>query len=128
MATTTHQELAQRLQGLNLYLVGMMGTGKSAVGRPLADALGYRFVDADTVLEGAAGCTISTTCPRGAFRPSACWTPPVNWNWSRAAACSGSPFAWNPPALVEAGGDPAVLVLQPRWLLRCLGPLAQDSR
>lgn len=58
MAPPTHQELAQRMQGLNLYLVGMMGAGKSAVGRPLADALGYRFVDADTVLEGAAGRTI----------------------------------------------------------------------
>jgi shikimate kinase len=59
MAPPTHQELAQRLQGLNIYLVGMMGAGKSAVGRPLADALGYRFVDADTVLEGAAGRTIA---------------------------------------------------------------------
>jgi shikimate kinase len=59
MAPPTHLELAQRLQGLNLYLVGMMGAGKSAVGRPLADALGYRFVDADTVLEGAAGRTIA---------------------------------------------------------------------
>ena len=58
MAPPTHQELAQRLQGLNLYLVGMMGAGKSAASRPLADALGYRFVDADTVLEGAAGRTI----------------------------------------------------------------------
>jgi len=48
-------ELARRLQGLNLYLVGMMGAGKSAVGRPLAEALGYRFVDADQVLEQAAG-------------------------------------------------------------------------
>ena len=44
-------ELARRLRGLNLYLVGMMGAGKSAVGRPLADALGYRFLDADQVLE-----------------------------------------------------------------------------
>ena len=58
MAPPTHLELARRLQGLNLYLVGMMGAGKSAVGRPLADALGYRFVDADTVLEGATGRTI----------------------------------------------------------------------
>ena len=48
-------ELARRLRGLNLYLVGMMGAGKSAVGRPLADALGYRFLDADQVLEQAAG-------------------------------------------------------------------------
>jgi len=49
------QTLSERLGGINLYLVGMMGAGKSAVGRPLADALGYRFVDADQVLEQAAG-------------------------------------------------------------------------
>jgi shikimate kinase len=54
----SHAPLARRLEGLNLYLVGMMGTGKSAVGRPLAEALGYRFIDADTVLEQAAGRTI----------------------------------------------------------------------
>jgi len=47
--------LGQRLAGLNVYLVGMMGAGKSAVGRPLAEALGYRFVDADNALEQAAG-------------------------------------------------------------------------
>ncbi|MFM7268242.1 MAG: shikimate kinase, partial [Cyanobium sp.] len=47
--------LARRLCGLNLYLVGMMGTGKSAVGRPLAKALGYGFLDADTALEQVAG-------------------------------------------------------------------------
>lgn len=50
--------LAKRLHGLNLYLVGMMGSGKSSVGRPLAEALGYRFLDADTVVEQAAGRTI----------------------------------------------------------------------
>ncbi len=59
MAASTHPELARRLQGLNLYLVGMMGAGKSAVGRPLAEALGYRFLDADTVLESVAGRTIA---------------------------------------------------------------------
>jgi shikimate kinase len=50
----SHAELAGRLCGLNLYLVGMMGAGKSSVGRPLADALGYRFLDADAALEQAA--------------------------------------------------------------------------
>ncbi len=50
--------LAQRLQGLNVYLIGMMGAGKSAVGRPLAEALGYRFLDADDALKQVAGRTI----------------------------------------------------------------------
>jgi shikimate kinase len=59
MAATTHPQLARRLRGLNIYLVGMMGAGKSAVGRPLAEALGYRFLDADTVLEGVAGRPIA---------------------------------------------------------------------
>jgi shikimate kinase len=52
------RELARRLQGLNLYLVGMMGAGKSAVGRPLADALGYTFIDADDTLVRASGRSI----------------------------------------------------------------------
>ena len=51
-------DLSRRLKGLNLYLVGMMGAGKSAVGRPLAQALGYRFLDADTALEETAGRSI----------------------------------------------------------------------
>jgi shikimate kinase len=56
----SHAALARRLQGLNVYLVGMMGAGKSAVGRPLAAALGYRFLDADAALEQAAGRSIPT--------------------------------------------------------------------
>jgi len=51
-------QLRQRLEGLNLYLVGMMGSGKSTAGRHLAEALGYRFLDADAALEQAAGRSI----------------------------------------------------------------------
>ena len=50
--------LKQRLGGRNLYLVGMMGSGKTSTGRPLAQRLQYGFVDADAVIEQAAGCTI----------------------------------------------------------------------
>lgn len=50
--------LARRLKGMNLFLVGMMGAGKSTVGRPLARALGYGFLDADTALEAVVGRTI----------------------------------------------------------------------
>ena len=34
----------------NPYLVGFMGAGKSAVGRALADLMGYGFLDLDAVL------------------------------------------------------------------------------
>src|SRR6195952_2694687 len=43
----------------SLVLVGMMGAGKSTVGRRLAMRLGLPFVDADTEIEAAAGRSIS---------------------------------------------------------------------
>ena len=51
--------LKQRLGGRSLYLVGMMGSGKTSTGRPLAEQLGYGFVDADAVIEQAAGRSIA---------------------------------------------------------------------
>lgn len=54
----TSSQLRQRLEGLNLYLVGMMGSGKSTAGRELAEQLGYRFLDADSCLEQVAGRSI----------------------------------------------------------------------
>lgn len=41
-----------------VVLVGMMGVGKSSVGRKLATLLGWPFVDADEAIEAAAGMTI----------------------------------------------------------------------
>lgn len=38
-----------------VVLVGLMGVGKSTVGRRLAKRLGLSFVDSDTEIEGAAG-------------------------------------------------------------------------
>ncbi len=47
------------LAGRSIVLVGMMGAGKSSIGRRLAARLGIPFVDADTEIESAAGMTIS---------------------------------------------------------------------
>lgn len=41
-----------------IYLAGFMGTGKSEVGRRLAEQLGYDFVDTDTLVEKLAGRSI----------------------------------------------------------------------
>lgn len=40
-------------------LVGMMGAGKSSIGRRLATRLNVPFKDADSEIESAAGCSIS---------------------------------------------------------------------
>ena len=42
-----------------VVLVGLMGAGKTSVGRRLADMFGIRFVDADKEIEQAAGCSIA---------------------------------------------------------------------
>jgi shikimate kinase len=43
----------------SIFLVGMMGAGKSTVGRLLAAGLGFEFVDADRELEHRAGTSIA---------------------------------------------------------------------
>jgi shikimate kinase len=50
--------LLAALGGRSIVLVGMMGAGKSSVGRRLAARLGLPFVDADDEIESAAGMTI----------------------------------------------------------------------
>ena len=55
----TAQALARRLNK-TIVLVGLMGAGKSCVGKRLAACLGLPFVDADKEIETAAGgCSIS---------------------------------------------------------------------
>lgn len=47
------------LKGLNIYLIGMMGSGKTTVGGYLAQSLNYRFIDTDQMIEAIAKKPIS---------------------------------------------------------------------
>ncbi len=49
-STKTHPTL-EKLQGRNLYLVGMMGSGKSTTANLLAKHLKYSFIDTDSIIE-----------------------------------------------------------------------------
>jgi shikimate kinase len=55
---TRELQVARALGRRSVVLVGMMGAGKSSVGRRLAARLGIPFVDADMEIEAAAGMTI----------------------------------------------------------------------
>ena len=54
----------------NVVLTGFMGTGKTTVGRLLADELGYEFVDTDELIEQRHGSIVDIFATRGeeAFR------------------------------------------------------------
>ncbi|MDJ0845037.1 shikimate kinase [Crocosphaera sp.] len=41
----------QLLQGVNVFLIGMMGSGKTTIGQKLAQRLNYRFFDSDVLIE-----------------------------------------------------------------------------
>jgi shikimate kinase len=51
--------IVRALGGRSVVLVGMMGAGKSSIGRRLAARLDIPFIDADTEIESAAGMTIA---------------------------------------------------------------------
>ena len=52
------EAIKRRLGKRSIVLVGLMGAGKSTVGRRLATRLDLRFTDADAEIETAAGMTI----------------------------------------------------------------------
>jgi shikimate kinase len=57
-AVTSEASIVPRLERRSIVLVGMMGAGKSSVGRKLAGKLALAFVDADNEIEAAAGMSI----------------------------------------------------------------------
>lgn len=55
----TTAQSSPRWPGKPIVLIGLMGVGKTTVGRRLAARLGLPFVDADHEIEAAAGMTVS---------------------------------------------------------------------
>lgn len=51
------EEISFGMDGKSIFLVGMMGSGKTTVGKILSEALGYYFFDSDRLIEEAAGGT-----------------------------------------------------------------------
>ncbi len=58
-AETSAAHLVTRLRGRSVVLVGLMGAGKTTVGKKLAALLGLSFVDTDEEIEAASRMTIA---------------------------------------------------------------------
>lgn len=94
-----------------ITLIGYRGSGKSTVARPLAEHLGWDWVDADTVIEERAGRTIReifTSEGEPAFRA---------WECQVLAELLGR------DRLVVAAGGGAILNAETRMLMRQSGPV-----
>ena len=57
-STSQDAEITSALGARSVVLVGMMGAGKSTIGRRLSARLRLPFLDADTEIEAAAGMSI----------------------------------------------------------------------
>ena len=77
-----------------LILTGFMGSGKSSVGKIVAERLGYRFIDLDAEIVAAAGCSINDIFARNgeqAFRTleSSCLEQVLSAGNGRVVATGG---------------------------------------
>ena len=77
----------------NVFLVGMMGSGKTTIGRELATLLHFDFHDTDQLVEGRAGADISWIFDKEASRASATASKRPSTKRPRW------PAWWSPPAV-----------------------------
>ena len=57
----------------NIYLIGMMGTGKSTVGKLVASRIKMDFIDSDSAIEERTGLSVSEIFPHMEKKNSGKW-------------------------------------------------------
>jgi shikimate kinase len=97
----------------NLALIGFMGTGKSSVGRMVADTLHFTFLDTDDVIQARAGISIREIFDHG---------EPVFRDWERRLV---EELARRSKTVISTGGglpanDANFASLQSHALIVCL--------
>lgn len=89
---------------VNLALIGFMGTGKSSVGRLVADQLRFEFLDTDDLIEARAGRRISEIFAQNgesAFRDLECRLVEELATRTRTVISTGGGLPVNPANLIQ---------------------------
>lgn len=96
---------------MRLWLIGMMGSGKSTVGRSAADRLGIVFVDTDDEIEKGQGSTIAEIWTVGGeetFRALECEAVTTAAELSDAIIATGGGAVMSAANRVSMAGDTVV--------------------
>jgi shikimate kinase len=115
--------IVSRLGDRSVVLVGMMGVGKSSIGRRLGARLGIPFVDADAEIERAAGMSIADIFARhgeAAFRSGEARVIARLLNGGPQVLATGGGAVMNPAtrALIQERGVSIWLAAEFELLLR----------
>jgi len=112
-----------RLSDRSIVLIGMMGVGKSSIGRRLGARLGIPFVDADAEIERAAGMSVTDIFARhgeAAFRSGEARVIARLLNGGPQVLATGGGAVMNPAtrALIQERGVSIWLSAELELLLR----------
>jgi shikimate kinase len=109
---TPSRELPLNSADVNLYLVGFMGTGKTTVGRAVAQRIGFKCVDSDHEIERKAGKPITEIFAQegeAEFRKLERWFVEEGHQGERhVVACGGGLIVQ--PGMLEILGERGVIV------------------
>lgn len=120
----------QRPAGRPIAIIGFMGVGKSAVGRRLANALRYEFVDTDDLVERAAGKPITRVFAEDGeaeFRrlETAALKEALSFGNRVVATGGGLPCRAENRELLRTGAWIVLLTADPPTILRRVQPLGR---
>jgi shikimate kinase len=112
---------------MKVYLIGFMGSGKTYVGKQLAQLLDYLFIDTDSLIENTEGVTVAQlfeTKGETIFRKieSERLQGLAKWDNIIVATGGGAPCFHNNMAFINNSGITVYLKTKPELLLERLKP------
>ncbi|NDK56526.1 shikimate kinase [Pontibacter fetidus] len=117
-----------------IFLIGMMGSGKTTLGKELATELNYSFVDLDAFIEEKEGRTIAQIFEQEGqerFRKierEALQTIVANYKNAIVATGGGTPCFFDNMALMNAGGETIFLDVPAEFIAQRLSQSDLSTR